>query len=430
MNRLGKEGFYGWVALGATAVVSAVGAGGMRSFGVFVPSLIREFSWSSRDASVAYMLLMAVMSLSAPLAGLIVGRIGPRLCLTLGNLIGVAGLILLSFQSHLWQLYMGYGLLLGLGSASLGGLLPMTTVANNWFRKKVTLAMAVIVAAGGFGGILIIPVLMRLINTIGWRNTYLVLAGLLLLFAAILPVIFVRNKPEDLGQVPDGAVSAGSETKRTKPRVIQYMAPVDFAVKEALGTSAFWCLAVAVSATFFLMSMVMAHQVAFLEQVGIGSQWASIGLGLVAGGVALGNLFMGILTVRFTLRKVAVMGFALALVGMLLAFLTHNVVLACIYSLLVGVGEGASLVAGMSILSTYFGRTHYPKIQGVLMVFGILGNLGAPVAGAIHDATKSYTLAWILGAMAVAVGVLSFVLIKPPLHPTLKQDGARAGVVR
>ena len=109
------------------------------------------------------------------------------------------------------------------------------------------------------------------------------------------------------------------------------------------------------------------------------------------------------------------------LVGIVTNVVPHNVVLACIYSLLVGLGEGSSLVAGISVLSAYFGRAHYPKLMGVVMVFGILGNLSAPIVGAIHDATKSYTAAWGLGVVATAIGVLTFILIKPPVHPSLRK---------
>ena len=127
--------------------------------------------------------------------------------MVLGNLICVAGLIMVSYQQHIWQLFIGYGVLIGLGM-SLGGMLAMMTVINNWFIMKRPLALSVSMASMGFGGVVFNPLLMMLINSIGWRNTYLTIAAAACLFCVIIPALLLVNKPEDLGQVPDGPDSS------------------------------------------------------------------------------------------------------------------------------------------------------------------------------------------------------------------------------
>ncbi len=169
------KGFYGWISLSVSALVGAVGAGGMvYSFGAFLPSICRDLGWSRGLASGAIGLSMILMCISAPLVGAFISKRGPRQAFVAGNTMGAAGLMVLSVQQEVWQLYAGYGLI-GLG-VGLGGMIAATTIANNWFRKKATLAMGIVMAASGAGGIFMVPGIMAGIGRYGWRPTYMILS--------------------------------------------------------------------------------------------------------------------------------------------------------------------------------------------------------------------------------------------------------------
>jgi MFS family permease len=84
---------------------------------------------------------------------------------------------------------------------------------------------------------------------------------------------------------------------------------------------------------------------------------------------------------------------------------------------------GATFVAFMSIIPLYFGKTHYPKIIGYSMPFlTIIGSLGSPLTGWIRDTTGSYMLAWKLAILVLVIGLISIVLARSPIHPSLKRD--------
>jgi MFS family permease len=167
------------------------------------------FGWNTGLVSGAFTALLIIMSLSAPIIGLFTGKYGPRAAMAIGTGLGVLGCLLLALQTKVWQLYVGYGLLMGLGG-SFGGLIPSTTIANNWFRKKVPVAMGIIVGSTGVGGLVFAPVTMILINHVGWRQTYLVFSAVILVLGVIIPSIIIRNRPEDLGQAPDGIAGTDS----------------------------------------------------------------------------------------------------------------------------------------------------------------------------------------------------------------------------
>ena len=419
-----KDGFYGWISVSATALLSFVCLGGVTySFGAFQPSICKAFNWSVRDVSLALTLVMLFMSLAAPMAGFFVGKYGARRSLVLGSVMGVLGLVLLAYHQKLWQLYIGYGLFIGIGVAAFAGIIPQTTIANNWFRKRVSLAMGIIVGLGGIGGIVLVPIIMAFIERFGWRNAYLILAGMALVFAVIIPAVLIKNKPEDLGQVPDGAVASQDEPRETGPKFSQYVTPVDFTVKEALRTPTLWFIIISITMVFFLLTVTMAHQIAFLESIGVSAGVAAFSLGLIPGVSALANLLMGFMTIKFSLKKLSVVSSALMLVGMIILFFTKSAPMALTYSIIFGFGYGAAMVAGMSLSSSYFGRTDYPKIMGISMVFSILGSVGAPIAGAIYDSTKSYSTAFVLTVIAALIGLVSMIMVRPPLHPSLRDRG-------
>jgi MFS family permease len=423
-DRLRKGKFYGWIALAAAGLVLFIVNGSLLfSFGAFLPSICKEFGWKSGDVSVALTILFVVITLSSPLVGFFTGKYGARKAIVLGCLLAALGLLCVAFQSKLWQFRAAYGLI-GLG-ASFGGMITATTIAQNWFVKKAPLAMGITIAAGGIGGFVLVPLIMAMITNVGWRSAYLVLCGIVFLFGAVIPGLFLRNKPEDMGQFPDGAASSEEHGKEAfaAPARTRYVTPVDFTVKEATRTGALWILIIFSNAVFFLLTFLTAHQIAFLTNIGIGAEIAAVTLGLSSGISTVGTLGMGFLALKQSLKMLTAIAASLLLIGIFLALLTRSMPMAFAFSIIFGIGSGAALVAGMSFLASYFGRKDYPKIMGISMLFGIVGSVGAPVGGFLFDATKSYTTAFVVAMVVAAVPLLCMLIIRPPLHPSLKEKG-------
>lgn len=423
---LGKGGFYGWISLAAAALVYFLISGAIAmSLGVFMPSICKDFGWSRGAVSGAATMFLMVLSLVGPLAGWFIGRFGPRLAIIIGNASCVLGLVYLACHSKVWELYFVYGVLFGLGSG-MGGFLAATTIASNWFTRKAPLAVGVIMAAGGIGGMVMIPIIMALINSIGWRSTYMALGGIVLLFGVIVPGLSIKNKPEDLGQIPDGSSLSEIGKVNSGPETKQHTIPVDFTVKEAMGTSTLWLLIVLIAVVLFLFTLVTAHQVAFLIDLGISPGVAASTLGLFSGVSTVGTIAMGLLAVKLSLKKLNIIAATLMLLSMILALMTslipRSLSTAIVYTTIFGLGFGGTFVAGISFLPTYFGRTNYSKIMGITMVFTAIGTTGASVGGVIFDATKSYTVPFTVAVIVGAIGLMCALLIRPPtIHPSLKE---------
>ncbi|MEJ2245895.1 MAG: MFS transporter, partial [Acidobacteriota bacterium] len=297
---MGKDGFYGWVNLVVLFFFNVALMPMMMAFTFFLPFWIEDFGWSRGLASGAQTLSTILMGITAPMVAIFIMKRGSKQAIVLGNLVSVAGLVLLSFQNHIWQLYLGIGVFLGLG-VSIGGMLAMMTVVNNWFVVKRPLALSVSMASMGFSGLIVSPSMMALINAVGWRTTYLILAAGALVFCVIVPALLLKNKPEDIGQVPDGPVSAKPEIKKSgrSPHKGLYKTPVDFTAREALRTPALWLMVAYGALRFFVAFGILAYIIDFQFDIGISATTAGFIQGVFSAAMGISQLGIGFIGLRF-----------------------------------------------------------------------------------------------------------------------------------
>jgi MFS family permease len=111
--------FYGWIVVAGAFVSFAVGSGLMHAFTVFFVAFLEEFGWSRADTSVAYSISQFTSGASAPLIGLLVDRLGPRILVLVGGIVLALGLGASAYVSTLWQLILIYGLIMTLGANCL-----------------------------------------------------------------------------------------------------------------------------------------------------------------------------------------------------------------------------------------------------------------------------------------------------------------------
>ena len=417
------DGFYGWVNLVVMFFFNIVFMMIMLSFALFLPSWVQEFSWSRGDMSMAQATGLILSGLTAPMVGIFIMKKGVKTAIVIGNILSMAGLVMVSFQQHIWQLFVGYGVFIGLGT-SIGGMLASMTVINNWFIIKRPMALSISTAAMGFGAVVFNPLLMKLIGSIGWRNTYLTIAAGSLLFCVISPALLLVNKPEDLGQVPDGPVSLRTqkaESTQSVPKNL-YKTPVDFTAKEALLTRTMWLLIGYVVVQFLGMQMMMTHQVSFLEDMGFTGTSAAFAGGFFGFMMGISQLGIGFLGLKIKMHSLAVASVFFGLAGLIILLFAHSMGIVILCNVLMGIGFGIQSIALGNLIPDYFGRTEFPKMMGYTMPFTIVFSaVGAPVAGYIRESTGSYIPAF---QLAIAVLVLGFVFIifaKPPIHPSLKK---------
>jgi MFS family permease len=413
-----RKGFYGYTIVVSAFLVYFVLGGVYYSLSVVVPIMAEELGWTAAAFGAAFSIFALTTGIGAPLVGAVVVRFGPRLAILGGSILVAAGLVLLSTTDTIWQLY-GFVIVLGAG-ISLGGVLPAQQVVGNWFILRRSLFLGLVLSGAGVGGLAVTTLAAGVITASGsWRAGWLALVALMVL-PVLLVLLFLRNKPNELGQradgisqepVPEASLVSSPATTHV------YRTTVQWETRAALRTRSFWLIALATGVMFFLLQAITAHQVAYLAgEAGLELAMAASALGLVAGTSVLGRLFAGWLGDRVEPRYV-IAGLLLAMgLSLLILMLGQGLVALYSYVVLFGIGYGGIIVVSSAALLNYFGTSNYAQIMGISMPVGtVLGILSPLLVGAIKDAMGSYVPAFAMMVAVAVAGALCAYLGRPPV---------------
>ena len=472
--------FYGWwlvaLTLGVTAIVSTPSFG---AIGIWVKALENYFGWSRTKLAIAFSLGHLEGSAAGPVAGILVDKFGARRVVFVGILgIGIAFLLfsnmlfiapaLDSFVAIFglkgvidWKLiifYATFGMLMLVTVA--GAWLPLMTTLNFWFDKKRSAAMGI--ASGGFslGGFILTPIVAWMIdpNNLGWQLSSFIFS--LFFFAIALPVLkFIRNKPEDMGLLPDGVDVSEVQRDKALSREVSFVSPQSFAsglrkiqfkydativkpdykISQALSTPSFWYIAIGHSLCTMLLAVLSVHLIPMLVEQGFSLQQASYvwGLMMVVSGftqltfgfigdkvrkhVTIGYLgiiqaigfVMFVLPREFSLGPINIGGdFNLGFIS-----IPTYIIVLLLAAIVFGIGFGGRVPLANAIRGDYFGHKAYATVSGMMMVPMSLMMLIAPLFTAVlFDAGGGYSFAFIILGIIAFIGAL---LHFPATAPTL-----------
>ena len=409
--------FYGWWIVGACFLI-ALYVGGVIFYGftaVFEP-IANEFGWSYTQVSLAASLRGLEMGLLAPLVGILVDRWGPRRLIFSGVVIAGLGLILLSRTTSLGMFYGSFALV-AVGMSTCVGIVPMVAVAN-WFRRRVGIAIGIMVCGYGFGGFLI-PVIVRLIDIYDWRTAVAILA--LGMWAIGLPLsLLVRHKPEQYGYLPDGEVNSAVIADKSSP--LTRTVEVDSGVGQAVKSRTFWHIVLALVSHVIAVTAVITHVMPYLSSIGVARSMSS----LVATAIPVlsigGRLGFGWLADKLDKRWLVAGGLIMVTLG-LLCFEYASVAgvwLLVPFLILFGIGYGGNITMWGVLPRAYFGRTKFGTILGFMMGIMMLGSItGPPLAGWVFDNWGSYQGVWFAFAGITIMGTI-IVTTTPPVSATTK----------
>ncbi len=414
---LKQQRFYGWLALaGAMLAICSTLGNVVIAYGVFLPNMSDDLGWSRSFLSAPYTAFWIVMGLLGPLVGISVVKFGPRRNMIFGNIVIVLGALGMSRVSEIWQVYLFYSVLMGAGQ-SFGSFIAANSIITNWFVRRRALAISLISASGGVGGLIFSPLLGWIISIQGWRPAWMYVSGIHLLLAVVAGGLLVRNNPEDMGQTPDGrAEDPTIESESENPAHSRvYQTPVDWKTGDALRTRAFWLTLAFASTTMFTLNFLTIHQVAYLQDLGYAPITAATVAGLLAGMSIIGQLASGALGTRYEIRHIA----AVCLIGIAvgIAILMNARILPLIYlhTVITGISCGGIIVALPILFGAYFGRTHYARILGFTTPVTTIFSAGSPLLAAfIFDNYGSYIPVFIIALILLGAGFICALLDKPP----------------
>lgn len=409
--------FYGWWVVGSAVAVQGLLSGLIaQGYGVYIVAWQAEFGWSKTALASAYALMQAMAGVLGPAQGWLLKRFGARNIVRLGTILAGLGMIAVSRVDGLVGFYAAFSLV-AVGLA-FGGFLSLSTAVVAWFSRRRAMALALTQTGLSIGGFFV-PLVAWMLLTVGWRNTAWI-SGLVLIAVALLAGMVMRNRPSDVGEIPDGRdlrpVAAQTGAGSTAPDPV---AAPEFTTRQALRTRAFWLLALGHGVALFVVSAILVHLVVFLhEEAGYSVAAASIMLALMTGFSIAGQLIGGYFGDRFDKRMLAGSAMLVHGLAMLVLALSTSWIWVVLFAVLQGSAWGVRGPLMLALRADWFGVESYATVMGISSLFVMGGmTLGPVLAGAIADATGSYVPAFFVLSAAAALGSACFFFSAPPAAP-------------
>ena len=411
-----------------TFVTMGVGVNARTAFSLLFPPMLDEFGWDRGVTAGAFSFGFLFAAVLSPSLGKLMDRRGPRVVVELGVVMMAVGLMLATLVRTPWHLYATLGMLVGGGGVCLG-YSGQSLFLPNWFVRRRGFAMSVAFSGVGVGSVIVLPWVQHLIARAGWRAACWALG--LVILVVLAPInLLLRRRPQDLGLEPDGDSSSHAATvaRRNANVVDPAWVAVDWTLGRAMRTARFWWVALGFLFGLFSWYAVQIHQTKYLVEIGFSASHAAWALGFVSLAGIPGQIAFGHLSDRIGREwvwTVGSAGFVICYLALLLlrAFPTPPLLYVMVLSQGM-LGYSLTSVIG-AIPAEIFEGGHFGSILGTLMLAAVLGGAAGPwVAGALHDATGSYTLAFWIAIACSVVSALAIWLAAP------RQVRAVAGRVR
>jgi MFS family permease len=399
--------FYGWVIVGAGAVITCIGFGTALSLGVFLQPMSVATGWSRAAISSAAMIDFVCMGLASLFWGALSDRFGTRPVIVSGGILLGFGLVAASRAASIEQFLTAFAVV-GLAAGSIYA--PLTATTARWFTKHRSLAVALVAAGIGLGSTTIAPLARWLITAYDWRTALFVLgviAWVLIIGAGLL----IRCPPASA----QPAASVGADAAR------------EFTVAEALRTPQFAAITLAHLACCVAHSGPIFHMVTDAIDCGVAPMAAATVVGVAGLSSVGGRVACGLFADRFGAKQVLIAGLALQAVAISLYLVVRDLGSFYALSVMFGVSYGGIMPLYATLVREYFGARIMGTVFGAVTMVSTIGMAVGPWTGGwIYDNLGGYFWLYI-ASCAIGLGGMAIAFTFRPPEARMLQPGFAAG---
>ena len=385
--------FYGWLVLGTASIGALIATSVAQTvFGGVQDLIAGEIGWDRKTIALAATLGTWTSGLTMPFIGKLVDRFGPRWMMLIASLLVGVGTIYFSGSQSLWQFFTGYIIVRSVAGPNLQNLIPRT-VAVNFFEKKRNFAMGITSLNRIIGESINIQIITAISAAYSWRVAYRII-GILAIPLSLPIFLLIRHKPEDVGQLPDGATHNHKESTAIKTPEITWP------ISKIISLPSFWFIMLGEFVAVTSTSMALFQVVPFLTDGGISQNTA-------AGALTLGNILGGLsvpvwgyITDKFTTKRIAILALSMAILPTILFtrvdISTYGFVLVVVWTAITSL----IFVLGSMMLGTVFNRSSFGTVTGITgptrtAAMGLGPSIGAFTVAWTHSYTPVFIAATI-----------------------------------
>lgn len=417
---------YGWLIVAVTFFASFNGAGIRVVPTVLIHPLEADFGWARSAITFGISINLLLYGVAAPIVGWILDKYGPRKVMLTSLTLLSTGLLCTTLVSQLWQFWLTWGVMVGLGAGGMSGVLS-ASVAHRWFNARRGLAVGLLSSGSSTGQIVFIPLMLAIIAFMGWRSGSYILVGCTA-SAVVLVWLLMRDKPEDVGLEPY------SEGPRSEPVAVQKPAgkaeeakpagPV-MGIRDAIKTPTFWLLCGVFSICGGTANgLIGTHLIPHALENGFDRVTVGTAVTIMGTMNIVGTLFSGWLADRVDPRKLIAAVFTLRGLSLFYLTLVDNTTGLIFFTVVYGLDWFATVPPVVMIAGQTFGKQSIGRIYGWIFLAHQVGGFAmANGGGLLYDYVGNYEMAFFaggwMGLMAAAFGLsIRKKPTIPPLGPT------------
>lgn len=395
--------YYGYILATAALLLVILGYGSRLTIGVFFKPILNEFNWSRALTSGAVTLSMVGQGAGAIIMGRLNDKFGPRFVMTLCSCLLGAGYLLMAMIDSIWQFYLFYGVIVGLGMSGVFTSL-LSTVAR-WFNKRRGLMAGIVSAGTGIGQLVAPPAANWLISVHDWRFSYIIIGGIVLVFGVIIAQLLKRD-PSKMGLTPYG---------NNQPAKHQLTSDnLGLSVRGVIHTRQYWMMIVTFFALGYVLMAINTHLVPNITDLGISSATAANIFAVCGAFSAVGCIALGAAAERLGNRRSLVIYFFVIVLTLFWLTQLTTIWPLILFAVFFGLSSGGSVPIESNIITDLFGIKSHGAILGTITLgFACGGALGPFLTGYLFDLANDYQLGFLVSAIVASIGLVSCSILRP-----------------
>lgn len=376
-----------WLIILCGGLIAAMTFGPRSAMGFFQLPMLAEKGWDRTTFGLAMAFQNLAWGLGTPFFGALADRFGTWRVLALSGVMYATGLAVMANAESAMGLYIGGGVLVGLGIASGSFGIVLAAFARNVAPERRSLAFGIGTAAGSAGMFIFAPLSQGLIDAYGWYDSLLVMSAMML----ILPLLAIPLR---------GNSSSGSQ------RQTDIAQTAGEALREAVGHRSYLLLVSGFFVCGFQVAFITAHFPAYIADIGIQARYAVIALALIGFFNIIGSLASGVIGQRYSKPMFLVwiyIGRSIVVTAFLLLPQTPASVI--VFAVVMGLLWLSTVPPTNALVAIMFGTRHLGMLGGLVFLSHQIGSfLGVWLGGFLYDLNGSYDSVWWLG---VALGLFA-----------------------
>lgn len=371
-----------WLIIICGCFIAALTFGPRSAMGFFQLPMLSEKGWDRTTFGLAMALQNFFWGAGLPFFGAIADKYGTWRVLSLSAILYAAGLLLMASATTPAMLYIGGGVLVGLGVAAGGFGIVLAAFARNVPAERRSFVFGIGTAAGSAGMFLFAPISQGMIEAYGWSDS-LVYMAVAMLVIPLLAIPLVGN----------AATSKVATAERDQS--------ISDALKEALGHQSFLLLTSGFFVCGFQVAFITAHFPAYIADIGIDARYAVIALALVGFFNIIGSLASGVIGQKYS-KPIFLALIYLARSVLVTAFLLlpQTPTSVIVFAVIMGLLWLSTVPPTNALVAIMFGTRHLGMLGGIVFFSHQIGSfLGVWLGGYLYDQFGSYDAVWWLGVL-------------------------------